>query len=116
MPYFEPQRTTDGPIPLSFMPPNGAISPFASAKGLHFGEPFDPGLAQRLGVGHDVRLRNRQEIARAEIAAELQLMLYRPAARRPQCAAEHRTSSSVSSTRYSAATCAGSWRRGCGGL
>jgi hypothetical protein len=33
----------------------------------------------------------RHEIARAEIAAELQLMLYRPAARRPQCAAEHRT-------------------------
>jgi hypothetical protein len=29
--------------------------------------------------------------SRAEIAAELQLMLYRPAARWSQCAAEHRT-------------------------
>ena len=73
-------------------------------------------IAERLGVGHDVRLRDRHEIARAEIAAELQLM---PIAQRragPGAPPSIALSSSVSSTRYSAATRAGSWRRGCGGL
>jgi hypothetical protein len=42
-------------------------------------------------------------------------MLYRPAARWPQCAAEHRTFI-FGQRHYSAATRAGSWRRGCGGL
>jgi hypothetical protein len=41
-------------------------------------EPFDSGFTERLGVGHDVRLGHRHEVARAEVAPDLDLMFDRP--------------------------------------
>src|SRR5262249_57365450 len=41
-------------------------------------EPFDSGFAQRFGIGHDVGLRHRHEVTRAEVVADLDLMLDRP--------------------------------------
>jgi hypothetical protein len=38
-------------------------------------EPHDAGLPQALGVGHDVRLRHRHEVCRAEEFADLDLVL-----------------------------------------
>ena len=47
-------------------------------------EPFDPGRAERLGIGHDVGLAHRDEVARAEIASDLDLVLDRPLRRPPE--------------------------------
>ncbi len=58
--------------------------------GRHAFEKFDPGLAERLGVGHDVRLRHRHEIGRVEEAPDLQHVLDRPAARSAEFAGKHR--------------------------
>ena len=53
-------------------------------------EPFDAGFTERLGVGHDVRLRDGYELARAEIVANFDLMLDRPLRRWPALARPHR--------------------------
>ncbi len=49
-------------------------------------EPFDAGLAQRFGVGHHVGRRDRDEVPRAEIVADLDLVLDRPLRRRAELA------------------------------
>ncbi len=41
-------------------------------------QPFDAGRPERFGVRHNVGLRDRYEVARAEIAADLDLMPDRP--------------------------------------
>ena len=56
----------------------------------HALEPFDPGDPEQLGVGHDVRLADRNEIAGAEILSDLDLMLDRPLRRRAELAGPHR--------------------------
>ena len=48
------------------------------------------GSAERLGVGHDVGLRHRDEIVCAEMAADLDLMFDRPLHRGPERAGPHR--------------------------
>jgi hypothetical protein len=52
-------------------------------------QPFDPGAAERFRVGHEVGLRHRHEIARAEIAADLDLMFDRPLPQRAEFAGAH---------------------------
>ena len=57
------------------------------------GEPFEkahPGLAQGFGVGHDVRLRHRDEIGGVEELADGDLMGDRPAPRLTERARQHR--------------------------
>jgi hypothetical protein len=57
------------------------------------GDPFekaDPGLAQGFGVGHDVRLRHRDEISRVEELADGDLVGDRPAPRLAELARQHR--------------------------
>src|SRR5262249_14712907 len=53
-------------------------------------EPFDAGWPQRLGVGHDVGLGYRDEVARAEIGSDLDLVLDRPLRRAPERAGAQR--------------------------
>src|SRR5439155_25301475 len=53
-------------------------------------QPFHAGAAERLGIGHDVRLRHRDEIHRAEIGPDLYLMFDRPLPQRTEFAAAHR--------------------------
>src|SRR5215475_11420491 len=53
-------------------------------------EPFDAGWPQRLGVGHDVGLGYRDEVGRAEIVSDLDLMLDRPLRRRAELARPQR--------------------------
>src|SRR3954447_14039038 len=50
-------------------------------------QPFDAGDTQRLGVRHNVSLRHRYEILRAEISPDLDLMLDRPLPQRARRAA-----------------------------
>src|SRR5262249_23962855 len=52
-------------------------------------QPGNAGLAQALGVGHDVRLGNAHEIRCAEELPDLELVLERELAHRPQLAGEH---------------------------
>src|SRR6266571_8926988 len=53
-------------------------------------QPFHTGAAERLGVGHDMGLRHRDEIRRAEIGPDLYLMFDRPLPQRTEFAAAHR--------------------------
>ena len=53
-------------------------------------EEFDAGIAERLGICHHVRLRDRHEVSRIEHRADLQHMIHRPALRLPHCASQHR--------------------------
>src|SRR6516164_5881593 len=53
-------------------------------------QPFHAGTAERFRIGHDMRLRDRHEIRRAEIAADPDLMLDRPLPQRAEFAAAHR--------------------------
>ncbi len=53
-------------------------------------QPFDAGSAERFRVGHDVSLADRNEILRAEIIADLDLMLDRPLPQRTELARAHR--------------------------
>ena len=55
-----------------------AHAPLVGRQLRHAFEPFDAGSAQRLGVGHDVGLRHRHEVAGAQILPDLDLMLDRP--------------------------------------
>ena len=52
-------------------------------------EKADTGLAERLGVGHDVRLRDRHEIGRVEELADRDLMRDGPASRFAELAGQH---------------------------
>ena len=66
--------------------PRGSVIVGNAHAALAFGraasafQPAHAGLAEALGVGHDVRLRHRHEIRRAEELADLDLMLRAPAA------------------------------------
>ena len=53
-------------------------------------EPLDAGDAEQFRVGHDVGLRDRDEILGAEIVADLDLMLDRPLPQRAELAGAHR--------------------------
>ena len=53
-------------------------------------EKTHPGLAERLGVGHDMSLRYRHEIGGIEELADRNLMLDRPAPRLAKRAGAHR--------------------------
>src|SRR5262249_20838565 len=53
-------------------------------------EPFDPGFPERLGIGHNVRLAHRDEVARAEIVSDLDLMRDRPLRRLAELARPQR--------------------------
>ena len=53
---------------------------FGWQTGRHLFEKFDPGLTQRFGVGHDVRLYHRHQVGRIEKFPDPLHMLDRPAA------------------------------------
>jgi hypothetical protein len=53
-------------------------------------EKLDPGLAQRLGVGHDMRLGDLDEIRCVEETSDAHHVLDRPAARLAEFAIQHR--------------------------
>ena len=66
---------------------------YAAFRGGHLRhrlKPFDARRTERLRVGHDVRLRNRHEVFRAEIRADPDLMLDRPLPRASGLAVAHR--------------------------
>ena len=63
-----------------------ANAPLLRRQARHALQPFDAGRAEQLGVGHDVRLAHRHEVARAEIATDLDLMFDRPLCRRAELA------------------------------
>ena len=59
MPYFEPGELPDGPMPLSFMPPKGAISvemmPSLMPTMPYSGLGDAPDAADVAAVGEDIR-------------------------------------------------------------
>ena len=62
--------------------------PFAFGAGEAF-EKAHAGLAERLGIGHDMRLRDRHQIGRVEEFADRDLMRDGPASRFAELAGQH---------------------------
>ena len=67
-----------------------AHPPLLGRQAGHAFEPFDPGDAERLGVGHDVGLGHRHEVTGAEITPDPDLMIDRPLQGRAVTAGPHR--------------------------